>query len=223
LFGNPTVVNNVETLANIPPILRNGASWFRSYGTPESPGTMLFCLGNEMKNPGLYELALGTPLRRLYQDIGGGLINAGEAATVLPGGPSCAFLTVEQFDVPLDPESLKRAGSSLGCGVMRFYAEGTCMVEEALRIAQFFGRESCGQCPACRMETSMLATMLERIHQGKGNSALFDQFEKILDFNRGKGFCALINMPGPPILSALRLFRADFEHHIQHGTCAERC
>ena len=223
LFGKPTVVNNVETLANIPAITRKGAAWFRGYGTPESPGTMLFCLGNEMKNPGLYELPLGTPLNRLYHDVGGDLSNGNDVIAVLPGGPSCAFLTPEQFDIPLDPESLKSAGSSLGCGVVRFYARGTCMVEETLRIAQFFARESCGQCPACRMETSMLATMLERIYQGTGNSALFDQFQKILDFNRGKGYCALINMPGPPVLSALRLFRTDFDHHIQHGTCLERC
>jgi len=223
LFGKPTVVNNIETLANIPLIARNGAAWFRSYGTPESPGTMLFCLGNEMKNPGLYELPLGAPLRTLFQDVGGGLSNGQDLLAILPGGPSCGFLTAEQIDVPLDPESLKSAGSSLGCGVMRFYARGTCMAEETLRIAQFFARESCGQCPACRMETSMLSTMLERIYEGKGNTALFDQFQKILEFNRGKGYCALINMPGPPVLSALRLFRKDFDHHIQHGTCFERC
>ena len=219
LFGKPTVVNNVETLANIPPILRKGASWFRSYGTAESPGTMIFCLGDEMKNPGAYELPLGTPLRKLYENEGGGLKNGKKLKAVLPGGPSCAFITSDQLDVPLDPESLKRAGTSLGCGVMRFYAEDTCMVDATLRIAQFFARETCGQCPACRMETTMLATMIERIHQGKGDAALFDQFQKIIDFNRGKGFCALINMPGPPIMSALRLFRDDFDYHLRHGSC----
>jgi NADH-quinone oxidoreductase subunit F len=219
LFGKPTVVNNVETLANIPPILQNGASWFRGYGTAESPGTMIFCLGDEMKNPGAYELPLGTPLRKLYEGEGGGLKSRKKLKAVLPGGPSCAFITSDQLDVPLDPESLKRAGSSLGCGVMRFYSEDTCMVDETLRIAQFFARESCGQCPACRMETMMLSTMLERIHQAKGDPALFDQFQKIIDFNRGKGFCALINMPGPPIMSALRLFRDDFDYHLRHGAC----
>ena len=219
LFGKPTVVNNVETLANIAPIMRNGASWFRAYGTPESPGTMIFCLGDEMKNPGAYELPLGTPLRKLYENEGGGLKNGKKLKAVLPGGPSCAFITSDQLDVSLDPESLKRAGTSLGCGVMRFYAEDTCMVDETLRIAQFFARETCGQCPACRMETTMLATMIERIQQGKGDAALFDQFQKIIDFNRGKGFCALINMPGPPIMSALRLFRDDFDYHLRHGSC----
>ena len=219
LFGKPTVVNNVETLANIPPIVRNGASWFRKYGTPESPGTMIFCLGDEMNNPGAYELPLGTPLRHLYENVGGGLKNGAKLKAILPGGPSCAFLTPDQLDVALDPESLKRANSTLGCGVMRFYPEGTCMVEETLHIAQFFARESCGQCPACRMETGMLSTIIERIQQGKGEPALFEQFQKIIDFNRGKGYCALVNMPGPPIMSALRLFREEFTHHLKHGSC----
>jgi NADH-quinone oxidoreductase subunit F len=219
LFGKPTVVNNVETLANIPQIARNGASWFRAYGTAESPGTMIFCLGEEMKHPGAYELPMGTPLRHLYENPGGGLKNGKTLKAILPGGPSCAFLTPNLLDIALDPESLKSAGSTLGCGVMRFYAEGACMVEETARIAQFFARESCGQCSACRMETLMLSTMLDRIQQGKGDAALFDQFQKIIDFNRGKGYCALINMPGPPILSALRLFREEFNHHLKHGVC----
>jgi NADH-quinone oxidoreductase subunit F len=210
LFGKPTIVNNVETLANIPQIVRNAAEWFRGYGTPVSPGTMLFCIGSEMKYPGVYELPFGTPLRHLYEEIGGGLASGKRLKAILPGGPSCAFLTPDQLDVSLDPESLKQAGSTLGCGVMRFYDEDASMLDETLRIAQFFAHESCGQCSACRMETSMLAAMLERIRQGKAGAALFDQFQKILDFNRGKGYCALINMPGPPILSALRLFPSDF-------------
>jgi NADH-quinone oxidoreductase subunit F len=219
LFGKPTVTNNVETLANIPPIVRNGVSWFRSYGTPDSPGTMLFCLGAEMNRPGAFELPFGTSLRQLYEDFGGSLKDGAKLKAFLPGGPSCAFLPEDRLDVSLDPESLKRVGSTLGCGVMRFFPERACMVEETTRIANFFAKECCGQCPACRMETSMLSAMLERIQHGKGDPALFNQFEKIIDFNRGKGFCTLVNMPGPPILSAMRLFRGEFEHHLQHGTC----
>jgi NADH-quinone oxidoreductase subunit F len=219
LFGKPTVVNNVETLANIPAIVRKGAAWFRSYGTAESPGTMLFCLGDELNHPGLYELHFGTPLRHLLETIGGGLKSGKRLKAILPGGPSCAFLTPDQLDTAMDPESLKRAGSTLGCGVMRFYDEDACMVRETLQIAQFFARESCGQCAACRMETSMLATMLDRIAQGKAEPALLEQFQKITDFNRGKGYCALINMPGPPILSALRHFAGEFEFHLRHGRC----
>ena len=220
LFAKPTVVNNVETLANIPSIIRNGSVWFRRHGTNEAPGTMIFCLGREMNRPGAYELPLGSSMRHLYEDLGGGFKEGLKIKAILPGGPSCAFLTADHLDVHLDPESLKAAGSTLGCGVMRFYPEGTCMVEETVRIARFFDHESCGQCPACRMETNMLSTMLERIKQGTGNAAMLEQSQKSIDFNRGKGFCALINMPGPPILSAIRLFRDDFDHHIQYGTCA---
>jgi NADH-quinone oxidoreductase subunit F len=219
LFGKPTIVNNVETLANIAPIVRKGAACFRQLGTSESPGTMLFCLGSEMNNPGAYELPLGTSMRHLYENLGGGLQSGARLKAILPGGPSCAFLSASALDTPLDPDSCKKAGSTLGCGVMRFYPEGTCMVEEALQLAKFFAQESCGQCPACRMETSMLVTMFERIQQGKGDATLFGQCEKVLDFNRGKGYCALINMPGPPALSSIRLFRGDFEHHLQHGAC----
>ena len=219
LFGKPTVVNNVETLANVAPIVRNGAAWFRQYGKEDSPGAMLFCLGDEMKNPGVYELPIGTPLRTLYETVGGGLKDGRALKAILPGGPSCGFLTADQLDVPLHQESLKAVGSTLGCGVMRFFAEGDCMVEETLSIAQFFARESCGQCPACRMETNMLAMMLVKIASRNAEAGVYEQFPKIIDFNRGKGFCALINMPGPPILSALRLFRADFDHHLEHGIC----
>ena len=138
------MVNNVETLANVGFIVRHGAAWFRQYGTPENPGTMIFCLGDEVNRPGAYELPIGTPLRLLLEDAGGGLKGNAPLRAVLPGGPSCAFLASSELDVHLDPESLKAAGSSLGCGVMRFYPEGTCMVEETLKIAQFFARESCG-------------------------------------------------------------------------------
>ncbi len=219
LFGNPTVVNNVETLANVGPIVRNGADWFRKLGTPDSPGTMLFCLGAEMNRPGAYELPIGTPLRHLFEDLGGGLKGGAKLKGFLPGGPSCGFLSPAFLDIPLDPDSCRKAGTTLGCGVMRFYGEGQCMVEEAAGLAAFFARESCGQCPACRMETSMLAMTLDRVQQGKGDAGLFDQCRMVLDFNRGKGYCALINMPGPPVMSAIQLFRSDFDHHLQYGRC----
>jgi NADH-quinone oxidoreductase subunit F len=217
LFGKPTVVNNVETLANVPAILRNGAAWFRGFGTAQSPGTMIFCLGDEVANPGAYEVAFGTPLRKLFECAVGGL-KKGNLKAILPG-PSSAFLLHADLDIPLDPESLRKAGSTLGCGVVRFYGDCECMVEETLRLARFFARESCGQCPACRMETGMLVALLERIHQGKGDAALYEQFAKVLEFNKGKGFCALIHMPGPPILSSLRLFRDEFDRHMREGKC----
>lgn len=220
LFGQPTVVNNIETVANIPAIIRNGADWYRQHGTSESPGTMLFSLGEEVVRPGVYELPLGTPLQFLIYECGGGPHWNSGLKAVLPGGPSSAFLLPDQLDTPLDHRSMREAGSALGCGVVRLIPQGACMVEEVLRIAEFFARESCGQCPACRMETNTLVALLQRVQKGQGDQALLEQFSKVLEFNRGKGFCALINMPGPPLLSAIRLFRADFESHLTTGACS---
>lgn len=219
LFSKPTVVNNVETLANVPPIIGKGGQWYRTFGTPESPGTMIFSLNEEVNRPGIYELPFGTPLRFLIEDCGGGIKGGSRIKAILPGGPSSAFLPPDRIDLPLDHNSLNKAGSSIGCGVVHLVAEGTCMVEETLRIAEFFAAESCGQCPACRMETNMLAAMLKKVQQGQGGQPLLDQFSKVISFNKGKGFCSLINMPGPPIESALRLFRSDFEYHPAHGRC----
>ncbi len=220
LFGKPTVINNVETLAHVAPIMRNGAEWYRGFGAEQRPGTMIFCLGDEVENPGAYELPVGTSVRYLLETCGGGLKNGESVKAFLPGGPSCAFLAGDVLDVALDPASLKAAGSSLGCGVMRFYPEGTCMVEPTVELAQFYARESCGQCSACRMETMMLTALLEKLRSGQGDESLYGQIPRVLDFNRGKGFCALINMPAPPLLSAINQFLADFDHHLEHGECA---
>lgn len=219
LFGKPTAVNNVETFANVPPIVARGATWYRSIGTAGSPGTMIFSLNEEVKRPGIYELPFGTPLRFLIEECGGGLKDGKSIKAILPGGPSSAYLPPDKVDLPLDHNSLREAGSSLGCGVVHLVTQGNCMVEETLRIAEFFSAESCGQCPACRMETNMLAAILKKVQQGQGAAPLLEQFHKVIDFNKGKGFCNLINMPGPPIESALRLFRSDFEFHLANGRC----
>ncbi|MBI1745353.1 MAG: SLBB domain-containing protein [Acidobacteria bacterium] len=221
LYGKPTVVNNVETLANVPVIARMGAEAYRRIGAADSPGTMLFSLGAEVRRPGVYELPFGTPLRHLIFACGGGLSNGSAIKAILPGGPSTAFLTPDHLDTALDHASLADAGSAIGCGVVSLFDVGACMVEETLALAQFFARESCGQCPACRMETAMLATLIERVQNG-APPVILDQIDKVLDFNRGKGYCALVNMPGPPLRSAVRWFGADFDHHLRHGTCPIR-
>ena len=219
LFAKPTAVNNVETLANLAPIIARGAKWYRTFGTEQSPGTMIFSLNEEVNRPGIYELPFGTSLRFLIEDCGGGIRDGKTIKAILPGGPSTAFLPSDRIDISLDHRSVLEAGSSIGCGVVHLVTEGECMVEETLRIAEFFSRESCGQCPACRMETNMLAAILKKVQQGQGGETLLEQFSKVIDFNKGKGFCSLINMPGPPIESALRLFRADFEAHLATGRC----
>jgi NADH-quinone oxidoreductase subunit F len=220
LWGQPTVVNNVETMANLPAIVRRGGAWFRTIGTEGSPGTMLFTTLEGVRRPGIYELELGTPLRQLYEDCAGGLDDPRPLRAILPGGPSSGFLKADALDLPLDHQAFREAGSSLGCGVMTYYPEGMCMVEETLRIAEFFAAESCGQCPACQMETQQLARILQQVSAGKANAAVLASVDKVIEFGRAKGgLCSLINMPAPPIQSAIRLFAEDFQHHLEHGTC----
>jgi NADH-quinone oxidoreductase subunit F len=219
LFGKPTSVNNVETLANVGPILLKGADWYRKFGTAESAGTMIFSLNDDVNRPGVYELPFGTPLRYLIEECGGGMKDGKKIKAIMPAAPSSAFLPPEKIDTPLDHNSMRDAGSGLGCGVVRLVPKGGCIVEELIKIAEFFAAESCGQCPACRMETNTLAAMLKKVQAGQGGKPVLDQFGKILAFNKGKGFCNLIGMPGPPIESALKLFPADFEAHLTAGKC----
>jgi NADH-quinone oxidoreductase subunit F len=221
LFGQPTVVNNVETLANLPPIILKGAKWFRGFGTAESSGTMIFCMNAEWERPGAYELPYGVLEGLLTQELAGGLKGGVKMRAILPGGPSSAFLLPDPKRA-LSPEALRAAGSNIGCGVMRGYAEGTCMMEATLDIAGFFAKESCGQCPACRMETSSLAMILDKVRLGQAPAASLEQIPKLLEFNKGKGFCSLVNMPGPPLLSAMKLFPEDFQAHLKTGSCAKK-
>jgi NADH-quinone oxidoreductase subunit F len=221
LFGKPTLVNNVETLANVAPIVLRGADWYRKFGTAESSGTMIFSLNDDVNRPGVYELPFGMPLRYLIEECGGGMKSGKKIKAIMPAAPSSAFLPADKIDTPLDPNSMRDAGSALGCGVVRLIPEGTCIVEEVLKISEFFTAESCGQCPACRMETSTLTMMLKKVQAGQGGQPILEQFGKILAFNKGKGFCSLIGMPGPPIESALKLFPADFAAHLTTGKCPE--
>ena len=219
LFGKPTSVNNVETLANVAPIALKGADWYRQFGTADSAGTMIFSLNDDVNRPGVYELPFGTPLRYLIEECGGGMKGGQKIKAIMPAAPSAAFLPPEKIDTPLDHNSMREAGSALGCGVVRLVAEGTCIVEELIKIADFFAAESCGQCAACRMETNTLAMMLKKVQAGQGGQPMLEQFSKILAFNKGKGFCNLIAMPGPPIESALKLFPGDFQAHLTTGKC----
>jgi NADH-quinone oxidoreductase subunit F len=219
LFGKPTSVNNVETLANVAPIILHGAEWYRKFGTTDSPGTMIFSLNDDVNRPGIYELPFGTPLRHLIEKCGGGIKDSGKIKAIMPAAPSSAYLPPDKIDTPLDHNSMREAGSGLGCGVVRLVSEGTCMVEEVLKVSEFFTAESCGQCPACRMETNTLTSLLKKVQQGQGGQPILEQFGKVLAFNKGKGFCNLIAMPGPPIESALKLFPRDFESHLATGKC----
>jgi NADH:ubiquinone oxidoreductase subunit F (NADH-binding) len=218
LFGKPTVVNNVETFAYIPAIVRNGAEWFRSQGSEDNPGTMLFTLPENVRQPGVVELPIGTSLRELIEEHGGGLASGKRVKAVLPGGPSSGFISGDDLDVPMDRKPLFDRGSALGCGVLRIVEEGTSIVDVVDDIAQFFAREQCGQCPACTMETNTFAKITSQMAKSAGNPALLEQIPKIAAFAKGKGQCSLISMPVPPLTSAVRLFPEDFEARMAPQT-----
>jgi NADH-quinone oxidoreductase subunit F len=217
LFGQPTTVNNVETLACVPAIVREGAAWFRSLGRRGGAGTMLFTLDDRVARPGVHEVPVGTTFRELLEEAGGGLVSGRPVRAILPALSSC-FLPAASLDTPMTHDAVRAAGSGLGCGGVAFVEEGECLVERAAAIAAFFKQEQCGQCPPCRMETHTLAAILEQVRAGNaGDYAL--QIERIVSFAAGKGFCSLIAMAGAPVLSALKLFPEDFAHHAAHGAC----
>jgi NADH:ubiquinone oxidoreductase subunit F (NADH-binding) len=219
LHGKPTVVNNIETFAYVPAIVRNGAEWFRSQGSADNPGTMLFTLPANVRKPGVVELPIGTTLRELIEEHGGGIASGKAIKAVLPGGPSSGFIRGDDLDIPMDRAPLMERGSALGCGIIRVLEEGECIVEVVDAIARFFADESCGQCPACQMETSTLAKIMDQVEKGSGTQALLDQVPKLGAFGKGKGFCSLISMPIPPLTSAIRLFPEDFAYHLEHHAC----
>jgi NADH:ubiquinone oxidoreductase subunit F (NADH-binding) len=211
LFGQPTTVQNVETLAWVPGIVRNGPAWFR-------PGAMLCTLDESFARPGIHEVPLGTTLRALVEEYGGGTAGGRPVKAILPA-LSSAFLPGSALDTPMTHEAMRAAGSNLGCGGFSVIEEGQCVVERALSIAEFFKASQCGQCPPCRMETATIAAVFQKVAAGQPVEYAA-QVEKITAFTRGKGNCSLIEMAAAPALSALRLFPADFEAHAQTGRCA---
>lgn len=219
LYGCPTVVNNVETLSNVPHIILNGAGWYAKLGTPKNGGTRLFCLSGHINRPGVYELSMGFPLRRMIEEVGGGVLGGKRLKCVIPGGSSCPVLTADEVDVPMDFESLTKIGSMLGSGGVMIMDEDTCMVKVALRIMKFYAHESCGWCIPCREGTSWLKLLLERFHGGGG---LPEDPETALDVSYnilGKTLCPLGDAAALPTISILKKFRNEFEEHLKLGSC----
>lgn len=219
LYGKPTLVNNVETLCNIPPLLRNGAAWFKQVGTEKSPGTMLFSLSGAVNRPGVYELPMGTPIRTLIYECGGGISGGRKVKAVFPGGPSFAMLTADQLDTPMDFENLKQAGTGLGSAGVIVVDDQTCMVETALKYTNFFKVESCGQCPPCRMGTINLAAVLQKIEDGEGTEKDLAALLQLCGFVKGRGYCTVVTGAAVIGESTLRLFRREFEEHIGQKRC----
>ncbi len=219
LYKCPTVVNNVETLANVPEIILKGADWFAAIGTPKSTGTKLFSLSGHVNKPGNYELVMGTPLRHLIYDLGGGIRNGKKIKAIIPGGPSVPFLLEEHLDTPLDFESLQQAGSMLGSGAVIVMDETTCMVETARILMWFFKHESCGKCTPCREGTMWLHQVLDRIEHGDGRPEDIDLLLRISDNIDGKTICALGDAAIVPVRSTIKYFRNEYEHHVRNKSC----
>lgn len=219
LFGKPTLVNNAETLYNVPLIITRGADWYKQRGTPTSPGTMLFTLSGDVERPGVYELELGTPLRTLLDDCGGGVKAGRPLKAIFPGGPSHALLTEKQLDVALDFDSLKAVGSSLGTAGVMVYDDRTCMVAVALRFASFYADGSCRQCPPCFMGTAHIRDLLQAIEDGRGTGKEVARIKQICNLIRGRGYCDLINSAVRSVESVLHHFTPEFEAHVSQGRC----
>ena len=211
LFGKPTTVNNTETLAHVAWIARHGGAAFAAIGTAESKGTLLFTLpggADGVRRPGVYERPFGTTWRQLLDECGGGLVEGRTLRALLPA-MSSAFLSAEHLDVPIAYETLRPLGTSPGCGGIRLVTDATDTVAMTLGIAEFFMKEQCGQCPPCRMETNQFVHILKGVQQKKG-PGYDDKITKLAEFSRKKGFCSLIEMAAAPVVSAVKLFAADF-------------
>ena len=216
LFGQPTIINNVETLANVPHIISRGADWYRSMGTDQSPGSKIFCLSGHMKNPGLYELPLGTGLLTLLEDesLGGGPWKDLPFKAVIPGGSSVPVLTADELDVNMDFESLQAAGSMLGSGGVIAMDESVDMMEALYNLSRFYHHESCGQCTPCREGSGWVERILHRFHENRGREEDLQLLLDISDQMAGKTICPLADALVMPVKSHVEKFKEDFLKHV---------
>jgi len=217
LYACPTVVNNVETLSNVSLIIKNGGEWYASIGTEKSTGTRIFCLSGHVKNPGNYELELGTPLSYLINDLGGRVIDGKKLKAIIPGGSSTPILLPDKIDTPLDFESIAQAGSMLGSGGVIVMHEDTDMVWVARTLAHFYMHESCGECTPCRQGTKWIYDILSRITFGEGKMDDIDLLLDLCDNIDGKTICPLGDAAVIPIRSTINLFRNEYEYYIKTG------
>lgn len=223
LWGRPTVINNAETIANVPHIIANGAEWYKSISKSSDGGTKIYGVSGKVKNPGLWELPMGTPLRELLFDRAGGMKDGLKFRGLLPGGASTDFLVEDHLDVPMDFDSVQKAGSRLGTGTVVVLDDGTCPVGMAHNLIKFFAKESCGWCTPCREGMPWLEKLLASIERGEGKPVDIDILEEHTRLlGPGKTFCLLAPGAMEPLQSALKYFREDFERHITEHRCPWR-
>ena len=219
LFGVPTILNNVETWANIPRIILNGADWFAGMGTERSKGTKVFCLVGKINNTGLVEIPMGTTLREIVEDIGGGIPNGKKFKAAQTGGPSGGCIPASLIDTPIDYDNLTAIGSMMGSGGLIVMDEDTCMVDIAKFFLEFTVDESCGKCTPCRVGTRRLLEMLEQITVGNGSPELLKEMEELCYYIKANSLCALGQSAPNPVLSTLHYFRDEYEAHCVEKRC----
>ena len=219
LYGQPTVVNNVETLSNLPHIVLRGGAWFASVGTEKSTGTRLFCCSGHINRPGTYEMLLGTPIRELLEEECRGIWRGRSLKAFQPGGGSMQVLLPEHLDLPLDMDVVAKAGSALGAGAMVFMDETTCMVDVSMRLVDFYQHESCGKCAPCREGTYFESDLMHRLEAGVLTPAELSTLTDICDNMNGKCFCPLGDTATWFVMSAYQAFRGEFEEHCGAGGC----
>ena len=219
LFGRPTILNNVETYANIPQIILKGADWFRSMGTEKSPGTKVFALGGKIKHTGLVEVPMGTTLREIVEEIGGGIPGGKKFKAAQTGGPSGGCIPASLIDTPIDYDNLMEIGSMMGSGGLIVMDEDTCMVDIAKFFLEFTVDESCGKCTPCRVGTKRLLELLEKITSGNGTMRDLERIEELAQFIKENSLCGLGQTAPNPVLSTLQYFRDEYLAHIQDKRC----
>ncbi|MTI67545.1 MAG: NADH-quinone oxidoreductase subunit NuoF [Firmicutes bacterium] len=219
LWNKSSLINNVETFANIPKIILKGSDWFKEIGTEESPGTKVFALGGKIKNTGLVEIPMGTTLREVIYDIGGGIPNNKEFKAVQTGGPSGGYLTADLIETPIDFESLSTFGSMMGSGGMIIMDEDNCMVDMARFFLDFTVDESCGKCTPCREGTKRMLEILEKITKGNGELEDLDNLESLANTIKQASLCGLGQTAPNPVLSTLKHFREEYKAHVIDKTC----
>ena len=218
-FGQPTTVNNVETLAAVPVILRMGGAQYARIGTPGNTGTRIYSLSGHIKRPGLYELPLGLPLDFIMNDLAGGSSTGRKIKAVIPGGASAPLFDAKDFDCPMDFDTVKARGSMAGSGGIIVMDDATCMVRTTLRLTHFYADESCGQCTPCREGCNWMEMILHRIEHGEGRPGDMALLESLPPRINLRTLCPLGDAACGPVESAIAKFRAEFEHHISHKEC----
>ena len=220
LYDAPTLINNVETITNMPKVLELGPDEYAKIGAPpDSTGTRVFCLSGNVVRPGAYEAPHGITVRHLIEDIGGGIANGRRLKAVMVGGSSFPVMTADQIDTPLDVDSLAQKGLFIGSGVITAIDDRTCIVQFALRIAQFYMHESCGKCTPCRVGTRWLVQLVRAFEEGRASEDDFDLLLDVCDRIIGKCLCVLGDSAAMPVASCVTKFRDEFRAHLEHGGC----